>query len=156
MTKMATMPIYGKKPLKIFFSRTKQLMILKLDMQYWVLEYYSFFSNDNTMLTFDLFMQNSTLVPEAFVWHNAYMVDYLETIEFCDIKIRNIVNEYMEIYMYQWSRSFFDLCLRSFRMKLDVRRAIQDQWSSGFLLWTVFYKLYKATRVTSRCVQTLI
>ena len=84
------------------------------------------------------------------------MVDYLETIEFCDIKVRNIVNEYMEIYMYQWSRSFFDLCLRSLRMKLDVRGAIQDQWSSGFLLWTVFYKLYKATRVTSRCVQTLI
>ena len=28
MTKMATMPIYGKNPLNIFFSRTKRLMAL--------------------------------------------------------------------------------------------------------------------------------
>ena len=33
MTKMATMPIYGKKPLKIFFSRTKSQMTLKFDTQ---------------------------------------------------------------------------------------------------------------------------
>ena len=32
MTKMAAMPIYGKKPLKIFFSRTRNPMILKLGM----------------------------------------------------------------------------------------------------------------------------
>ena len=32
MTKMAAMPIYGKKPLKIFFSRTRSPMILKLGM----------------------------------------------------------------------------------------------------------------------------
>ena len=32
MTKMAAMPIYSKKPLKIFFSRTISPMILKLGM----------------------------------------------------------------------------------------------------------------------------
>ena len=32
MTKMADMPIYGKNPLKIFFSRTKRLMTLGLGM----------------------------------------------------------------------------------------------------------------------------
>ena len=32
MTKMANMPIYGKNPLKIFFSRTKRLMTLGLGM----------------------------------------------------------------------------------------------------------------------------
>ena len=32
MTKMATMPIYGKKPLNIFFSGTKRLMALGLGM----------------------------------------------------------------------------------------------------------------------------
>ena len=31
-TKMAAMPIYGKKTLKIFFSRTKGLMTLKHGM----------------------------------------------------------------------------------------------------------------------------
>ena len=35
MTKMAAMPIYGKNPLKIIFSRTKGPMALGLGMQYW-------------------------------------------------------------------------------------------------------------------------
>ena len=32
MTKKADMPIYGKKPLKIFFSRTRRLLTLELGM----------------------------------------------------------------------------------------------------------------------------
>ena len=32
MTKMVDMPIYGKNPLKIFFSRTRRLMTLELGM----------------------------------------------------------------------------------------------------------------------------
>ena len=36
------------------------------------------------------------------------------------------LNEYMEIYMYQRSRSFFDLCPMFFRMKMDLRQAVQD------------------------------
>ena len=32
MTKMAATPIYGKDPLKVFFSRTKRLMTLGLGM----------------------------------------------------------------------------------------------------------------------------
>ena len=32
MTKMAAMPIYGKNPLKIFFSRTRRLMTSGLGM----------------------------------------------------------------------------------------------------------------------------
>ena len=38
MTKMATMPIYGKNVKKIFFSGTKTPITLKLSMQHWVLE----------------------------------------------------------------------------------------------------------------------
>ena len=34
MTKMATTPIYGKNPSKIFFSRTGQPIFTKLDMQH--------------------------------------------------------------------------------------------------------------------------
>ena len=50
------------------------------------------------------------------------MVDYSETIEVCDINdIYSKLNEYMEIYMFQWSRSFFDLCPMSLRMKQDLR-----------------------------------
>ena len=35
MTKMAAMPIYMVKALKIFFSRTQSMMILKLGVQHW-------------------------------------------------------------------------------------------------------------------------
>ena len=51
------------------------------------------------------------------------MVDYSETIEVLDIKfgIHSKLTEYMEIYMYQMSRSYFDLCPRSLRRKLDLR-----------------------------------
>ena len=39
MTKMATMPIYGKT-FKIYFSRTESPMILKFDMHHWGLKLY--------------------------------------------------------------------------------------------------------------------
>ena len=35
--------------------------------------------------------------------------------------------------MYQGSRSFFDLCPRSLRMRLDLRGAIQNQWPFGLI-----------------------
>ena len=50
------------------------------------------------------------------------MVNYLETIEIYDIKVGILHNlMYMEIYMYQGSWSFFDLCTRSLRMKLELK-----------------------------------
>ena len=89
-------------------------MILKLDMQHQVLEYFQIPSNDDPRLTY-FFTQRSILVPNAFVWENAYMADYSETIQVYDIKvgIHSKLNEYREIYMYRRSRSFFELCPRS-------------------------------------------
>ena len=48
------------------------------------------------------------------------MVDYSETIEVYDIKvdIYSTLTEYMEVYMYQRSRSFFHLCPKSLRFHL--------------------------------------
>ena len=59
-------------------------------------------------MTFDLFTQKSTLVPYAFVWEKAELVDYSDTIEVHGIKvgIYSKLNEYMEIYMYQRSLTF--------------------------------------------------
>ena len=68
MTKLAAMPIYGKKINKIFFSGTKMPMTLKLGMQHWVLEYYQVFSNDDPVLTLTYLTVRSNLVPYAFVW----------------------------------------------------------------------------------------
>ena len=51
MTKMAAMPIYMVNTLKIFFSRTKGPMTLKLGMQHQVHKYYQACSNDDPGLT---------------------------------------------------------------------------------------------------------
>ena len=44
------------------------LVLLKHGTQHWALENYQVCSNDDPMLTFDLFTQMSTLVPYAVVW----------------------------------------------------------------------------------------
>ena len=50
MTKMATMPIYGKNPSKIFVSKTNRQISMKLSV------------------TLTQFMARSTWVAHAFVW----------------------------------------------------------------------------------------
>ena len=60
MTKMVAMPIYGKIPWKIFFSRTigpiavkpMNQWLLKLCMCHWILEHYQDYTNDDLRLTF--------------------------------------------------------------------------------------------------------
>ena len=54
MTKMATMPIYGKNPSKFFFSGTTGPILKKLGMKHWRLEYYNVFIN-YALDDFDLF-----------------------------------------------------------------------------------------------------
>ena len=55
MTKMAAMPIYGKNPLEIFFSRTDWLISRKLGMDHRGLQPIIVYSNDDPQVTFDLF-----------------------------------------------------------------------------------------------------
>ena len=45
MTKMAAMPIYGKNPSKIFFSRSGGSISKKLGMKYRWLKYYNVYIN---------------------------------------------------------------------------------------------------------------
>ena len=68
MTKMATMPIYGKNPLNIFFSGTKRPMALGLDMKHWEYGPYEICTNDESRLTLPYFMARSNLLPNAFIW----------------------------------------------------------------------------------------
>ena len=77
------LPCIWSKPKKIFFSRTKRLMTLKLSMQHWVLKYYEVCSNDNPGLTLTYFMARSTLVPYAFVW----AMNFSETSVVYDLKL---------------------------------------------------------------------
>ena len=86
-TKMAAMPIYGKKLLKIFFTGTKRPMTFKVDMQHWVLEYYQIVQNNDSGLTLTYFMARSNLVPYAFVWEKVKTMDFSETIVVYDINV---------------------------------------------------------------------
>ena len=60
MTKMAAMPIYGKKPLKFFFSGTTGLISTKLGMKHLGLKYYSLFINYDLWMTLTYFTARKT------------------------------------------------------------------------------------------------
>ena len=67
MTKIAAMPIYGKFFLKIFFSRTRSPMILKLGMKHQGLKLNKVYINDDPGLTLTYFTARSNLVNLAFL-----------------------------------------------------------------------------------------
>ena len=79
MTKMATMPIYDKSPLKIF-SKTSRLLTFE---RYTAsgLGPYKICLNDDPWLTLTYFRARSTFLPSAFVWESAEILDFIETIE---------------------------------------------------------------------------
>ena len=60
------------------------------------------------------------MVHDTFVWENAKMVDFSDCVEVYGVKVSiySKLNQYMETYMYQRSRSFFDLCPRSLKISL--------------------------------------
>ena len=60
MTKMAAMAINRKKPLKIFFSRTRRPMILKLSMKHQSKELYKFYINHDPGRTLTYVTARST------------------------------------------------------------------------------------------------
>ena len=69
MTKMAAMPIYGKKPSKIF-SETGGPISKKLGMKYLWLKYYNVYINHDPVVTLTYFTTRSTWVTNAFEWGN--------------------------------------------------------------------------------------
>ena len=95
-------------------------MTLKVGMQHRVFEYYQISSNSDIGLTLTYFTARSNLVPYAFVWEKGKIVDFPETFVVYDIKIcrYNQLNEYMNIYEYQRSRSFIDLGPGSLRFNI--------------------------------------
>ena len=68
MTKMAATPIDGKNLLKIFFSRTRRPVTLRLGMEHWGCEAYQVCSNDDPRLTLTYLASRSSLLPNAFEW----------------------------------------------------------------------------------------
>ena len=60
MTKMAAMAINRKKTLKIFFSRTRWPMILKLGVKHQAIELYKVYINHDHGMTLTFFTARST------------------------------------------------------------------------------------------------
>ena len=85
-----------------------------------MLEYYQICLNDDPRLTLTYFTAMSNLVSYAFVWEKGKIMDFSETIVVFDVKVGRCgqLNKYTNIYEYQWSRSFNDLCPRSLRFNI--------------------------------------
>ena len=111
-------------------------MTLKLDMQHRVLEYYQVCSNDDPELTLTYFTVRSNLVPYAFVLEKGKTVDFSETFVVYDVKVGRCsqLNQYMNLYEYQRSRSFIDLHPRYLRFtfsnffSLETSRPIEAKF----------------------------
>ena len=67
LTQMASMPIYGKNPLKIFFSEPHRPITFELGIQHQGLGPYTICSNNDHRLTMAYFTTRSTLLPNAFI-----------------------------------------------------------------------------------------
>ena len=76
MTKMAAMAINNKKTLKIFFSRTRRPMILKLGMKHQAMEFYKVCINHDPGMTLTYFTARSTEVAHAFVVRTKLAVNW--------------------------------------------------------------------------------
>ena len=63
-------------------------MTLKLGMWQWLLKYYQIYSNDDPGLTVTYFTARANLVPIVFVWENALVVHFQETIEACEVTVK--------------------------------------------------------------------
>ena len=77
---MATMPIYGKKPSKIFFSGTGRPISMKLGMQHPGLQPVIFCSNDDPGVTLTYSTAKANFVILVFLWEKVNTVDFSETI----------------------------------------------------------------------------
>ena len=99
---MAAMPIYGKNPSKIFFSRTSRTISTKLGMLHLGLHPVIVYSNDDPGVTLNDFMARSNLVTYAFLWEKVKSVDHSETISGSHLKVcrsRKLI-EFMKVCEY--------------------------------------------------------
>ena len=103
LTKMATMPIYGKIPFKTFFSGTKRPHALKLCIQHQgsgPTKFIQMVILGWPWHSLGAIRAKSNLLSYAFVWENVKTVDFIETIDFFELKVGtySLLSEYMKTY----------------------------------------------------------
>ena len=117
MTSMAAMPIYGKNLKKSSSLEPKDNWPWKFVCSIG----YSSTSKFAQMMTLSLpWPARSNLIPYAFVWEKGKIMDFSETIVVYDIKVGrfSLLNEYMNHYEYQRSRSFSELRPKPLRFNI--------------------------------------
>ena len=141
VSKMATKPIYGKNPLKIFFSRTGRPIY---DETWYVVSgtpAHQSFTSDDPQVTLAYFMARSNLVTKVFLWEKLKTVDFSDTIAASDLKVGRCrqLSEIMKVYEYRRSRSLLYhifpgfVCFVLYKATISGER-LQDHWSSGYFL----------------------
>ena len=95
MTKMATMPIRGKNPLKVFCSKISKAITIALRVQHLGQRTYNVCSNDDPGLTLTYFTSRSILLSNR-CWNKCF----IETIEVFGLKFGKnaCLCEYMNTY----------------------------------------------------------
>ena len=151
MTKMAAMPIYGKNPLKIFFSGTGWPIYTKLGMNHRGLQPIIICSNDDLWVTLTYFTARSNLVTYGFLWEKVKTVDFSGTIAACDLKVgrcRQLI-EIMKVCEYWRSRSFLyhifsRFCMFCALLGQDIRWA----FTGPMVLWLSFAESFVVAQQT--------
>ena len=87
MTNMAAMPVYGKNPSKIFFSRTRRPNSTKLGILHRGLQLTIGYTNDDPGLTWTYLTARSNFVIWVFPQEKVKTVEFSETIAASDLKI---------------------------------------------------------------------
>ena len=136
MTKMATMPIYGKNPPKIF-SRTGGSISKKLGMKHRWLKYYNVHINHDPVMTLTKFMARSAWVANAFEWGKLLKMSFEEKSQQDICKWTNI--DYSE--KRKWPKGVICPCTGvkntiivkhvCWYMQQISGERLQDHWSSG-------------------------
>ena len=134
-------------------------MTLKVGIQHRVFKYYQVCSNDDLGLTLTYFTARSNLVPYSFVWEKSNIMDFSETIVVYDIKVGRFIqlNEYINLYDYQRSRPFIDLCPRSLRLNIFKLLLLGNRWADwsqfpyGASMWCEDWKFVQMSQVTWPC-----
>ena len=133
ITKLATIPLYGKNHKKSSFLEPKGqwpwnwyvasgAQVLPSLLKWWI------------WVDLDLFYGKVKFGPLCIVWEKGKTMDFSETVIVCDVEVGwcSNLNDYMNLYEYQRSRSFIDLGPRS--LKLNI----------------VFFSLETAKRIEAR------
>ena len=144
MTKMAAMPIYGKNPSKIIFSKTNRLISRKLGVRHRWLKYSNVYINHDPVMTLTKFMARSTWVACASELGKLLKCHLKEKANRKLANGQNIEDSEKRKWPKGLSAPALELNTIIFKhvywyMQLISGERLQDHWSSGYFYTASIY-----------------